>query len=191
MKRVMHFTHLMRSSFSFMGQFVQSPRQVGAVWPSSRWLCDDMMAGIALQQMSRVAELGAGTGVLTRGLLGALPDNARLDAYEIQPAFAAALQAIPDPRLRVSLQPAQLLSGRYDAIFSGLPLLAFPPGLRRAVLERVQSSLLPGGHFIQFQYTAQLEPELSERFAWQRRRVWLNVPPAWVYQCRVDPLPKA
>lgn len=172
-----------RSSLSFMKQFVRSPRDVGAVWPSSQWLCDGMMAGIDLQRARYVAELGAGTGVLTRTLLQALPDNARLDAYEIHPGFISVLETIPDPRLEVRMQPAQQLNKSYEVIFSGLPLLAFTPAQRQAVLARVKASLHPGGYFIQFQYTSQIERELSHHFDWQRRRVWLNMPPAWVYQC--------
>lgn len=172
-----------RSSLTFMTKFVRTPREVGAIWPSSRWLCASMMAGVELQQVIHVAELGAGTGVLTRYLLQALPEHSMLDAYEIDPTFITMLQTIPDPRLAVCMQPAEHLDKSYDVIFSGLPLLAFTPSQRQVILTRIESALRPGGHFIQFQYTAQLERELSHHFEWQRRRVWLNMPPAWVYQC--------
>lgn len=183
MKLIRHYMKQTNSSLTFMKQFVRSPLDVGAIWPSSRKLCANMMAGVDLQQVTHVAELGAGTGVLTRHLLQALPAHSMLDVYEIDPTFITMLQTIQDPRLAIFMQPAEYLDKAYDVIFSGLPLLAFTPAQRQALLVRIKSALRPGGHFVQFQYTAQLERELSHHFEWQRRRVWLNVPPAWVYQC--------
>ncbi|SUB17256.1 Phospholipid N-methyltransferase [Pantoea agglomerans] len=74
---------------------------------------------------------------------------------------------------------AEYLSGEYDVIFSGLPLLSLPTELREAILRAVYNALGPNGVFVQFQYTSLTQPDLSRYFTWERQRVMKNVPPAW------------
>ncbi|WP_241609064.1 class I SAM-dependent methyltransferase [Rosenbergiella australiborealis] len=176
--------NMVRSKAGFVQQFIRNPRAIGSITPSSVMLCETMAKSADWQTISRVAELGAGDGVLTRLLLQYLDPHASLDIFEINPRLVQQLHEIHDHRLAIHAHSAEHLNGRYDAIFSGLPLLSLPAKTRHAILEKVHHTLTPGGIFIQFQYTSLTQPELSRYFIWERQRVIKNVPPAWVYRCR-------
>ncbi|MDH2068739.1 methyltransferase [Pantoea sp. GD03673] len=173
----------MRAKANFVHQFIRNPRKMGSITPSSEALCRTMIASVKWPESSRIAELGAGDGVLTRQILAQMAPDATLDAFEICTTLADKLTALEDPRMTVRTCSAEYLNGNYDVIFSGLPLLSLPPELRDAILRAVFNALGPDGVFMQFQYTSLTQPDLSRYFTWERQRVLKNVPPAWVYRC--------
>ncbi|WP_428946241.1 class I SAM-dependent methyltransferase [Pantoea sp. FN060301] len=167
----------------YLQEFITDPRKTGTIAPSSVSLCRTMTDAIDWSRCADVAELGAGDGVLTKHLLRKMRPDAQLLAFETNPRFLPRLEAIDDQRLQISSASAETLSGEYDAIFSGLPLLSLPEPVRHGILARAAARLRPQGVFIQFQYTALSETLLSDYFAWKRTRVFCNLPPAWVYRC--------
>lgn len=179
----MIFTESVKNSAFFIRQFIDSPASVGAIAPSSAALCASMTSGIRWERCRSVAELGAGTGVLTRAILVRLSPEASLDVFETNTAFCDGLRSIDDERLNVICASAEDMTGPFDIIFSGLPLLSFSGALRQAILSRVAASLSPSGVFIQFQYSPLLEKTLSRHFYWKRQFQLKNVPPAFVYSC--------
>ncbi|MDA6076924.1 phospholipid phosphatase [Edwardsiella anguillarum] len=124
----------------------------------------------------RVAEFGAGTGVLTHHIQRHMRADARLDIFETNPHFCQALRNIADRRTAVHCASAAAITQKYDAIFSGLPLLAFPgtapddPGSGRPRPD-ARRGIYP------VQYSSLLEDSLSAHFLWQRTLVWRNLPP--------------
>jgi Phospholipid N-methyltransferase len=174
---------LMRAKANFVQQFIRNPRKMGSITPSSAALCRTMCDAANWDHSLRIAELGAGDGVLTRHILDRMSPQAQLDVFEISPDLVKSLRAWSDPRMQVRACSAEYLSGEYDVIFSGLPLLSLPPETREAILSAVHDVLGPRGVFIQFQYTSLTQPTLSRYFTWQRQRVLKNMPPAWVYRC--------
>jgi phospholipid N-methyltransferase len=174
---------LMRAKASFVHQFIRNPRKMGSITPSSAALCRTMTDAVNWDRSLRIAELGAGDGVLTRQILQRMSPQAQLDVFEISPELVKTLRALNDDRMQVRACSAEYLSGEYDAIFSGLPLLSLPADTREAILQAVHDALGPRGVFVQFQYTSLTQPSLSRYFTWQRQRVLKNVPPAWVYRC--------
>lgn len=173
----------MRAKANFVHQFIRNPRKMGSITPSSEALCRTMITSVKWPEAARIAELGAGDGVLTRQILAQMAPDATLDAFEICTTLADKLTALEDPRMTVRTCSAEYLNGNYDVIFSGLPLLSLPPELREAILRAVYNALGPDGVFVQFQYTSLIQPDLSRYFTWERQRVLKNVPPAWVYRC--------
>lgn len=174
---------LMRAKANFVQQFIRNPRKMGSITPSSAALCRTMCDAVNWDHSLRVAELGAGDGVLTRHILARMSPQAQLDVFEISPELVENLRGWTDPRMQVRACSAEYLSGEYDVIFSGLPLLSLPPQTREAILSAVHDVLGPRGVFVQFQYTSLTQPTLSRYFTWQRQRVLKNMPPAWVYRC--------
>jgi len=174
---------LMRAKADFVHQFIRNPRKMGSITPSSEALCRTMVDSVVWSDQLRVAELGAGDGVLTRRLLAQMEPDATLDVFEISSALAQKLTALEDERMTVRTCSAEYLNGSYDAIFSGLPLLSLSPELRDAILQAVYHALGPNGVFVQFQYTSLTQPDLSRYFTWERQRVLKNVQPAWVCRC--------
>ncbi len=178
----------------FLRSFLTSPRQVGAVLPTSRWTVRDTLAMAPVESARRVVEIGAGTGVYTREILARIGPEARVLALEIDSALARALEAeIADPRLSIindsAAEVAKHLNGeKADVIVSAVPFTSLPPGLGRNILEASRAVLAPGGAMLVLQYSPFVEIQLKRTFGSVQRRISpLNVPPAFLYACRVDP----
>lgn len=178
----------------FLRAFLAHPRRVGAVLPTSGRAVSDMLDMAPLAQADLVVELGAGTGSHTAAVLARLGPQARLVAFEIDPALAGALRAkLPDPRLQVVTGSAEaveeVLAGRRpDVVVSALPFTSLPAGTGRLILERSARVLAPEGVLLVLQYSPFIARELSRLFARLDRSVCLlNVPPAFLYACR-EPL---
>lgn len=169
----------------YLNGFIQSPRSVGTLIPSSPSLCKAMIAEMNWQQTNlKVAELGAGDGVLTKHLLKAMPADSELSAYEINPLFFEDLDRIEDTRLNICKVSAEKLDQPFNVIFSCLPFLSLPLRVSLKILQSVMKILQnTGGSFVLFQYTQKMERVLSRYFDWERKRVIKNFPPAYVYRC--------
>lgn len=169
----------------YLNSFIQSPRSVGTLIPSSASLCKAMIAEMNWQQTNlKIAELGAGDGVLTKHLLRAMSADSKLSAYEINPLFFEDLECIEDPRLSICKVSAEKLDQPFNVIFSCLPFLSLPLKVSLKILQSVVKILQnTGGSFVLFQYTQKMERVLSRYFEWERKLVMKNFPPAYVYRC--------
>jgi len=182
---------LVRERARFLRSFLSGPRQVGAVLPTSRATVRAMLDLAPVGAASCVVELGAGTGPLTRDLVGRLGPQATALAFEIDPALAEGLAAeVRDPRLRVVADSAERMGAhlngqRPEVIFSALPFTSLPKPVRDGVLAEVRRLLAPGGVFVVLQYSPFMERDLRRAFGSVQRRISLpNVPPAFLYACR-------
>lgn len=177
----------------FLRSFLTSPRQVGAVLPTSRRAVRDTLSLAPVESAHCVVELGAGTGVYTREILARLGPDARLLAFEIDPALSRTLAAeVVDPRLSVIADSATELvdhlgGARADVIVSAVPFTSLPRDLGRQILEASRAALAPGGTMLVLQYSPLVETQLRRVFdSVERRLSVLNVPPAFLYACRAD-----
>ena len=148
----------------FLAAWVQKPRQTASVVPSSRYLARLMVAQIDPTD-GRVLELGGGTGVFTRAILGTGLPPEKLEVVEINPAFARGLRR-HFPNVSVLETPAQIVStaaagepGTYQTVVSGLPLLAMDRHVHYDILSESCRMLQPGGSFVQFTYS--MRPPVS------------------------------
>ncbi|MBW5445963.1 methyltransferase domain-containing protein [Cohnella sp. CFH 77786] len=180
-----------RESFLFLRKFVRQPKQVGSVMPSSGFLGRAMADSVPWAAVTAAAELGAGTGAITRHLArSALPGTA-MHLFEKDAAMRESLTRAY-PGFRCYSDAADMLeelagsgAGQMDCIFSGLPFFNFSPELRERLLGQIEGALKPGGYFVAFQYSLQMKKRLSNSFRVERIRfVPWNLPPAFVYVCR-------
>lgn len=176
----------------FLAAWVKKPRQTASVVPSSRYLAR-LMVGSIDPTGGRVLELGGGTGVFTRAILetGLPPD--RLEVVEINPAFARGLRR-HFPQVSVLETPAQIVStatagapGDYQAVVSGLPLLAMDRYMHADILSEAFRMLRPGGSVIQFTYSMRppVGREVLESLDLEVARIGQtvrNFPPATVFR---------
>jgi phospholipid N-methyltransferase len=175
----------------FLTKFLESPKSVGSVTPSSRFLTHKMLQPIDWCKALAVAELGSGTGVFTRGIERRMRHDCQVVLFEQDPEmrrrlsveFPAMLCRRDARELTRDLQITGIRS--LDAVVSGLPFANFEQGLRDQILDEIVQALKPGGVFVTFQYSLQMRRQLREKFdrvetAW----VPLNFPPAFVYICR-------
>lgn len=175
---------------AFLRMWLQRPREVGSVTPSSPHLARAIAKWVPWDRTHTLVELGAGTGAVTVELMERLPSVTRFLAFERLSEFRALLQQ-RHPALEVYPEARQLSrvlqhtgSGRADAVVSGIPFALLSPEQREALLDEIDRSLAPGGCFIAFQYTPLLLPTLRRRFACvEVRLVLANLPPAFVYRC--------
>ena len=190
-----------RTAALFLRQFVQSPRTVGAVLPSSAALARTMLAPIDFATARTIVEFGPGTGAFTREIAARLAPGCRYLGIELNPQFVRELAAA-FPRLTFVhgsvADLAQILAAQgiavIDAIVCGLPWATLPISLQETVFAAIDRALVPGGVFVTFGYLQSLvlpgawalRRRLRRSFAEVGRSpvVWGNVPPAFAYVCR-------
>lgn len=185
----------------FLRQFVQSPRTVGAVLPSSVALAQAMLAPIDCAAGRTIVEFGPGTGAFTRAIAARLASGCRYLGIELNQTFVRELAAEFPQLTFVHGSVAdleQILSAQgiseIDAIVCGLPWATLPISLQDTVFAAIDRALVPSGVFVTFGYLQSLI--LPGAWALRRRLrrnfaevghssvVWRNVPPAFAYICR-------
>jgi phosphatidylethanolamine/phosphatidyl-N-methylethanolamine N-methyltransferase len=177
----------------FFRSFLEHPKEVGSIIPSSRFLERRVARVARLAQARVVVELGPGTGGTTQALLRAMRRDARLLAIEINPKLAARVQRrIHDPRLVVHVGSAEDIGAALaahgldapDAVVSGIPFSTMPRPVAISILRSIRASLAPTGCFVAYQVRDRVAVLAREVFA-PPSRVELevrNVPPMRTYR---------
>lgn len=169
-------------------------RQTGAIVPSQRFLIEKMIAPVSESYAGRIIELGAGSGALTLRLATKCPE-ARILACEINPALAhvnrhqldmaginGQVQVIPDSAEHLLSEMDRRGMGKVDFVLSGIPLGNLRSDHVLALIEAIHQALVPGGMYIQFQYSLMDRKRIRTCFKNLRTvPVILNIPPAVVY----------
>ncbi|SFS76926.1 class I SAM-dependent methyltransferase [Marininema halotolerans] len=179
---------------AFFMRFFRSPRQIGSVTPSSKYLVKALLDPIAWGQVDTLVELGAGTGVITQALESKLHSQAKAFIFEKDPILHSLLHQ-NHPTLHHVLDATEIKNtltthglSHADAILSSLPFTNFSITVRNAILDQICSSLAPSGVFTAYQYSLQMKPLLNKRFRHvEIRWVIRNLLPAFVYICK-DPI---
>jgi phospholipid N-methyltransferase len=197
----------MKNNFTtFVLSAITNFKTTGAVAPSSRFLARAMVKPLRLTKSRVVVELGCGTGVMTQAMLERMPDDAKLLGFEINPEFSKLLKAsISDSRFVLIDARAETLHAEVerrgfkhvDAVLSSLALGFFPDDLRRGILSEICHLIGDTGTFTQFQYVHSMQiidgkltrfkiaSLLRQYFkSVDRKLVTVNIPPAFVYECR-------
>ncbi len=182
-------------AWTFFRQWLKNPLGIAALSPSGRQLARQMIAELP-HETRRVIELGGGTGVFTRALIGhgiAPDDLLVLELNEalyqhLRTRFAGVHVVCGDARELKSIvaEDGFLDAGAADAVISGLGLLSMTRRTQAEIIEAAFSTLKPEGRFIQFTYgpKSPVPRELLNELGLSVRRggfAWWNVPPASVY----------
>ncbi len=185
----------------FLNEFLSHPMTTGAIAPSSTYLAKAITGWVDFPNARFVLEYGPGTGVFTDYIASRLSPGARFAAIEINSRMAEmfrrrhpGLILIEDSVANVSRICGELNFKRVDCIICGLPWASFPASFQVQCLDQMMTVLRPGGQFVTFAYLQGLLLPPGRRFARllpryfshvsRSRTVWLNLPPAFVYQCR-------
>ncbi len=181
--------------------FLQNPRKVGALFPSSAALSRRMLEGLDLGQSGCVLELGPGTGPFTRILSERMGDGAGYLGIDLNADFITLLKR-KFPHLRFvcgfahHAQEHLSAHGLEDlcAIISGLPFASLPLPVQDEIMDAMQCLLKPGVEFRTFQYVHALRMPAAKRFRHEMTRrfgrpevsrpVFWNMPPAVVLTWR-------
>lgn len=175
----------------FLQEFLKHPYQVASIIPSSRFLERRISQQAAISSAHTVVELGAGTGGTTRAMLRAMPKDAKLLVVEVNARFCELLRRIDDTRLIVHHGNAQELQSALaqhglpapDVIVSGIPFSTMGNGTGTQILQAVASALAPGGRFVAYQVSKQVNELASPLLGCARVEVeLLNIPPMRIYR---------
>lgn len=177
----------------FLRKFMSRPKQIGSIVPSSVFLAQCMTQAVPWASVGAVAELGSGTGAVTREIAKRARPDTQVYLFEMDSRMRSRLAA-KYPNFKRAANAANLLrviegngTPQLDCIVSCLPFFNFPASLRDELMRQVIEALKPGGLFIAFQYSLQMKKRLSSCFKLEAIKfVPWNVPPAFVYVCRKE-----
>jgi phospholipid N-methyltransferase len=175
----------------FLKEFLKHPHQVASIIPSSRFLERRVVALAGVRSAHTVVELGAGTGGITRAILREMPAHGKLVVIEVNPKFCALVRRIPDSRLIVSCGCAKTLRDAIashglpapDVIVSGIPFSTISGIAGAQIVETVSTALAPGGRFVAYQFSKQVDDLARPLFGRARVEVeFFNIPPMRLYR---------
>jgi len=181
----------MRTRAAFLYKFIQKPKEIGSVIPSSSFLTRKMLSNLPWNTIETLVELGAGTGVFTEFIRENKKESCQIFVVEQDSEMREDLQArYPTFHFGTRAEKLDWLLQRddipqVDCIVSGLPFAAFSESLRDRIMLAITHSLKPGGIFVAFQYSLQMRKTLRKHFnEVVIGFVPLNMPPAFVYYCK-------
>lgn len=186
---------------NFVRQFLQAPRETGALLASSRDLAHRVADAAQLNTAKTIVEFGPGTGVFTERILQEIPETTKFFALEINPVFARKTRercphamVYNDSAENVQHYLKQHGEESCDCIIASLPWSVFDDKLQDRLLKTIWDALSPGGTFISYSYISggllpagrryhRLLPDTFESVN-KSKIVWNNFPPACVYACK-------
>jgi len=157
----------------FAKNFLQHPRMLGSLIPSSRFLIDRLLSRVDWKRARTIVEYGPGVGTITAHILSRMSPDARLVVFEMNEDFVNYLARVfPDPRLHVVHGSAETVQRELDRlkldgadyIISGIPYTTMPVELREKIMRESREALNPGGAALVYQFTRAVLPYLKSHF---------------------------
>jgi len=180
----------MTSPVRFLKKFLKSPTTIGSIVPSSPVLVATIMAAIDWQKVGVIVELGAGTGVVTKAINSIRSEQSVFISFEKDEQMHNDLmKRYPDivmgsDAFHLAIELNKLGHEQVDCIVSCLPFSLFEASQQSALLASIYKVLRPGGQFIAFQYSLQLQKQIEAIYDdVDVRFVMRNIPPAFIYVC--------
>lgn len=182
-------------SNNFIKQYIRNPKTVGAVAPSSEKLANRMVEDINFINATCIVEYGPGTGVFTEKILNKKKDSTIFIAIEYNTEFYKILKdkfknetnfiLINDSAENLKDYLDKYNINKVDYIVSGLPFASLPDAMSQRILSVTKEILKGKSRFITFQYTL-FKMKLFRKYFGQikRKKVLLNLPPAYVLECK-------
>lgn len=183
----------------FFRGFLEQPRMVGSIIPSSRVTIDVMLAPVDWNRCKLFVEYGPGVGTFCQPVLDRLPRDGELLVIDTNPLFIDYLKrTIRDSRFHAVLGSAQDVEEivrsigheQADFVLSGLPFSTLPEGVGTDIAASTFRVIREGGAFLTYQFmaaardlTAQYFPRVETGY------VWRNIPPcvlAWGWKDKVS-----
>ena len=179
----------------FLKGFIEEPRMVGSVIPSSRVTINAMLAPVDWANTKLFVEYGPGVGTFCQPILDRLPRDGELLVIDTNPLFIDYLKkTIRDSRFHAVLGSAEDVEEivrmigheKADYVLSGPPFSTLPDGVGEAIVAATGKVVRKGGAFMTYQFkgaardlTAEVFPKVETGY------VWWNIPPcvlAWGWQ---------
>ena len=176
----------------FFQGFLEHPRMVGSIIPSSKSTIEKMLAPVKWDECKLFVEYGPGVGTFCRPVLDRLPRGGELVVIDTNPLYIDYLKkTIGDSRFHPVLGSAadveeivrSLGHEQADYVLSGLPFSTLPEGVGPAIAAATYRVVRPGGAFLTYQFSTTARDLTARHFERvDTGMTWLNVPPcllAW------------
>ena len=177
--------------------FVEEPRMVGSIIPSSRFTVDKMLGPVDWQGCDLFVEYGPGVGTFCQPVLDRLKRDGALIVIDTNPLYIDYLKkTIRDSRFHAVLGSAEDVEAivaahgfaHADYVLSGLPFSTLPPGVGDAIGAATSRVIRPGGAFLVYQFSPKVRDFIAPVFERiERGFEWLNVPPATLFWAWREP----
>jgi phospholipid N-methyltransferase len=179
----------------FFFEALSSLRTSGTIAPSSKFLIQDCLKSLDLENAKVVLEFGAGDGCFTEAILERIPADCTLYSFELNTAFyehcLEKFKNYPNFQLYHGSAAdftkvlAQQQIQKVDGIISSLPLTLLSE-VELEFLKDVPQYLHQRGSFVQYQYSLMRYGMFKRIFSKVELGFTLrNLPPAVIYRCTV------
>lgn len=174
----------------FFRGFVEHPKMVGSIIPSSRFTIRRMLGPVDWQQCKLFVEYGPGVGTFCFPVLERLPRDGALLVIDTNPLYIDYLKrTIADSRFHAVHGSAAdveeivraLGYEQADYVLSGLPFSTLPDGVGPAIVAATHRVLRPGGAFLVYQFSARARDFMARHFA----RIDQDFEPLNVLPCKL------
>ena len=141
----------------FFKGFLEEPRMVGSIIPSSRFTIRKMLSRVKWDECKVFVEYGPGVGTFCQAVLDRLPRDGRLIVIDTNPLYIDYLtKHCRDSRFSAVHGSAADVERivrahgheKADYVLSGLPFSTLPDGVGLAIAEATYRILRPGGAFL-------------------------------------------
>lgn len=146
----------------FLGEFLRSPFQIGALHESPPRVAKAMTAELGIPKAQAIVEFGPGTGPLTREIIGNMPRGCKFFAVEKNPRLAKVFrQKLPQVKLyEDTVENIRELCAReqmpkLDVVVSTIPWILLPNDLLDRVFSATVSCMRPGARFSMITYRSE------------------------------------
>ena len=157
----------------FFRGFLEHPKMVGSIIPSSRFTIEKMLAPVEWDECRLFVEYGPGVGTFCQPVLDRMRRDATLIVIDTNPLYIDYLRkTITDSRFHAVLGSAAEVEeivaahgfDQADYVLSGLPFSTLPDGVAPAIAEATHRVLRPGGAFLVYQFTARARDYMAPHF---------------------------
>lgn len=179
----------------FFRGFLEQPRMVGSIIPSSAHTIGKVLAPVDWANCRLFVEYGPGVGTFCQPVLDRLPRDGELLVIDTNPLFIDYLRkTITDSRFHAVLGSAEDVEEivrsigheKADYVLSGLPFSTLPEGVGPAIAAATHRVVRKGGAFMTYQFSATARDLTARHFPRVETGLALwNVPPcllAWGWQ---------
>ncbi|MBO6525596.1 MAG: methyltransferase domain-containing protein [Erythrobacter sp.] len=177
---VIERTSLRKRAARFFGQwgvffrgFLEEPRMVGSIIPSSRFTIRKMLAPVDWEQCEIFVEYGPGVGTFCQPVLDRMRRDATLIVIDTNPLYIDYLRKhFRDSRFHAvhgsAADVVEIVKAHghdhADYVLSGLPFSTLPEGVGPAIAKATHEVIRPGGAFLVYQFSAKARDLMAKHF---------------------------
>lgn len=186
----------MSSALQFLKAAIKEPLQISTLFQTSSITVKKLLSPLNSDNHCSLLELGVGAGAVTEGAHKVMKNKDKYLGFEINSdLYSFVARKYSD--FQFICASAEALSEytknkKYDLIVSTLPWSLFDDSTRKNILDEVAKHLETGGYFKTYMACnayltgpgRKFRKQLTDRFDVSGRWVFLNIPPAKVFECR-------